>query len=345
MYKRNLDVSIFPVSDNVDLSCYDKISDDFFNWIKDRAQNRYSGIDKNTKCIQLWHLRGSDSCPTSQSYLYTFHEINGTTPIERSICGLHEKTIFSSNFSRDNFSLDIKTKELGIPDPHVESCPLGFDEDIIKLDKKYFDDCVHFILIGKWESRKNTEQIIRNWLSLFGNKKGYRLTCLVDNPFFKREIMDTLIAKVLNKKDYFNITFLPHLKTNSEMTDLYNSADIDLSGLSSAEGWNLPSFNSTCLGKWSCVMNHTSHKDWATSDNSILVEPTGIREPYDGAFFKKGDEYNQGTIFDLSDEVLRQTILKSVDFAKKPNPNGENLRQIFTYDRTLEILLSHCGIT
>ena len=68
----------------------------------------------------------------------------------------------------------------------------------------------------------------------------------------------------LGGKTYKNINFLPHLKTNSEMNELYNSIDINLSGLSGAEGWNLPAFNSTCLGKWSIVLNATSHKDWAT---------------------------------------------------------------------------------
>lgn len=336
IYRSGLDVSIFPISDTVDLSCFDKIDNDFFEWLKDRIKNRYSGIDKDTKCLQLWHLRGSDSCPTSRSNLFTFHEIMGTTDTEKAICSLHDNVIFSSSFSKGVFFAN------GVQ--NVNSCPIGLDPDIVKLDKKYFDDCVHFILIGKWEQRKNTELIIKSWLELFGNKKEYRLTCLVDNPFFKKEIMEQLVAKTLGGKDYYNITFLPRLKTNSEMLDLYNSADIDLSGLSSSEGWNLPAFNASCLGKWSCVLNHSAHKDWATSENCILAEPSGQRDPWDGAFFKQGEDFNQGKIFDVTPDIIKATINKSLDFAKKPNPNGEKLGQLFNYDLSLDLLLDMSGI-
>lgn len=338
MYRRDLDVSLFPVGDTIDVSCFDKIEDDLFKWIKDRATNRYCGINKDSKCLQLWHLRGSDARPTSQSYLYTFHELNGATQAEKTICSLHDKTIFSSGFSRNLFEQNGAT--------NVQNCHVGFDEEIIKLDKKYFNDCIHFILIGKWEARKNTELIIRSWLDLFGNKKDFRLTCLVDNPFFAKEAMDSLIARVMNhnNKNYFNITFLPRLKTNSEMVDLYNSCDIDLSGLSSAEGWNLPAFNASCLGKWSCVLDHTSHSDWATATNCVLGQPDGQREPYDGAFFNKGDEYNQGTIFDVKQDTVKALMKKSLEFAKKPNPEGEKLKQDFTYDGMLDNLLDICEL-
>ena len=54
--------------------------------------------------------------------------------------------------------------------------------------------------------------------------------------------------------------------------------------MSGAEGWNLPAFNATALGKWSIVLNSSSHTDWANSDNSILVEPNGTETAEDGNF-------------------------------------------------------------
>ena len=336
MYKQKLDVSIFPVSETVDLSCFDKIDDGFFDWVRNSVHNRYSGIDKDTKCLQLWHLRGSDACPTSKSYLYTFHEIDGATETEKAICSLHEKVIFSSSFSESVFS------KVGVK--NAAHCPIGFDEDIVKVDRKYFGDCIHFILIGKWEARKNTELIIKSWIELFGNKKEYRLTCLVENPFFKKEMMDVLVSNSLSGKDCFNVTFLPRLKTNSEMKDLYSSADIDLSGLSSAEGWNLPAFNSTCLGKWSCVLNHTAHSDWANADNCVLAAFDGQRKPYDNAFFKEGEEYSQGLIFDVSADTIKSTMLRSLEYAKKPNPSGLTLKETFSYKNCLDKLLDICEI-
>ena len=133
------------------------------------------------------------------------------------------------------------------------------------------------------------------------------------------------------------------MQTNSEVNDYLNSIDIDLGGLSGAEGWNLPSFNATALGKWSVVLNATAHKDWATKDNSILIEPSSLKDCYDDIFFKKGQAFNQGQFFDITDEEMENAILKSVSYAKTPNPEGLNLQKEFTYEKTVETIL--CAIS
>jgi len=334
MFKRGLDVSVFPIGDTLDISAFDLAPKLFIDWLQKSIDERLFGINRNSKCLQLWHLRESTNSPTSSSNLFTFHEINGATDTELQICNLHDKVIFSSAFSKNVFAKA----------PNAHYCPIGFDEDLRKTEKKYFEDCVHFILVGKWEARKNTERIIRTWINLFGNDNRYKLTCLVDNPFYQKEAMASLISKVSSGCELFNVTFLPRLGTNSEMNDLYNSADIDLSGLSSAEGWNLPAFNATALGKWSCVARHTAHADWATADNCILVEPSGSREPYDNAFFEKGGKFNQGLIFEVSESSMAEAMKKSLQYAKSPNPNGEALREEFSYSKTLDRLLELCGI-
>ena len=37
-------------------------------------------------------------------------------------------------------------------------------------------------------------------------------------------------------------------------------------------------------------------------------------------------------------------MMKSLDFAKKPNPEGEKLKDTFSYDKMLDNLLEICGI-
>ena len=66
--------------------------------------------------------------------------------------------------------------------------------------------------------------------------------------------MKSVISNALRGKHYKNINFLPHLEKNAEVNELLNAIDIDLTGLSGGEGWNLPAFNATCLGKWSVVL-------------------------------------------------------------------------------------------
>lgn len=314
--------AILPIGNNFDFTAF-RVNEAFFAWFKEKCASPFSRISRDMTTLQLWHINGSWDKPTDRSILYTFHELDSATVSEKMVCSLHDKVLFSSKFSSDIFAMS-----------NCSNVPLGFDRDVVKLDKKYFgDDVIHFGLIGKWESRKNTSKIIKTWVSLFGNNKKYRLTCLVENPFLKPEQYQALIRDALGGKEYFNITFLPRLKTNAEVLELYNSIDIDLSGLSSAEGWNLPAFDCTCLGKWSCVAAHTSHLDWATETNSIIVHPPSKRPAFDGVFFAKSGDFNIGNVYNIDEADIERTMLKSVGFAKKPNPEGEALGKSLTYER------------
>jgi hypothetical protein len=65
-----------------------------------------------------------------------------------------------------------------------------------------------------------------------------------------------------------------------------------------------------------------------------------MKEAYDGVFFHKGAPFNQGEFFDITDDEMQSAILKSLDYAKKPNPEGENLRNKFSYLNTTETIVN-----
>jgi hypothetical protein len=327
LYKKGISTSIFPKGNNFEFDAFDKLDEDFKKWLESSTNNRFLTIEKDTPCLSIWHINDSQDSIGRKSYLYTFYELNSPTDTEKNICKLHEKTIFSSSHASDCFE-------------NSSHAPLGFDEDFGKTNKSYLKDKIHFGLIGKWEKRKNTDKIIKYWAEKYGNNNNYQLTCCVINPFFKTEEMNALIANTLENKHYSNINFLPRLKTNSEINELLNSIDIDLSGLSGGEGWNLPSFNSTCLGKWSIVMNHTAHKDWANEENSILVNPSSEVDSEDGVFFQKNSSYNQGTFYSISKDEIISLFEKSESHKDKPNVEGEKLKEKFTYQNTLDCILN-----
>jgi hypothetical protein len=193
--------------------------------------------------------------------------------------------------------------------------------------------------MGKFEKRKHTEKIIKLWLKKYGNDNKYQLTVCVTNPFLKDDENKSVLVDCLENKQYKNINFLPHLKTNSEVNDLLNSIDIDLTGLSGAEGWNLPAFNASCLGKWSIVLNATSHKDWATKENSILVEPNGIEPAYDGKFFTENSPFNQGNIHTWDSDIVSQAMDKAVSKKGQINKAGEELKSKFSYSNAVDALI------
>ena len=329
---KKISLSYFPIGGKLDLEAYDTLDEELREWITYSFDNRFKKLDPDTPTLKLWHLNGSEVRVGRHQVLYTFYELDQPTLEEINLASLQDHVCFSSNYAADKF------ERAGVK--NISSVPPGFDRDFHQTDKTYMPDKVHFGLMGKWEKRKHTCEIIKAWAKKYGENYKYQLSCCITNPFFSTEQMNQTIAHCLEGKRYGNINFIPYLKTNSEVNDFINSIDIDLTGLSGAEGWNLPSFNATALGKWSTVLNCTSHKDWATPENSILIEPEGKEPAYDGVFFKEGQAFNQGNIYKLEEDKIIESCELAETYVGKKNTQGLKLQDEFSYSKTLDRLLS-----
>lgn len=331
LFKLNINTCLFPIGNKIDISTFNSITPDMKNWLEKSFEGRIINLSAESPSVRMWHLNGSESRVGKNQILYTFYECNEPTKQEVSLCKAQDKTIFSSSHAADVF------KSSGCD--NVEYIPIGFDEDFYETGKEYFKDRVHFGLIGKFEKRKHTAKLLKLWAQKYGDNNEYQLTCCINNPFFKEDQMKAAINNALEGKQYKNINFLPFLKTNSEMNELYNSIDINLAGMSGAEGWNIPAFNSACLGKWSIVLNSTSHKDWARADNSIIVEPSGKESIVDGMFFSENSPFNQGTMDTFTDEQFYDACERAINVSKDKNQKGVELREEFTYNKTITKIL------
>jgi len=331
MWRKDMQIGLFPIG-KVDASEH-KLEADFANWIQNSINNRFLFLKKEVPTLKLWHLNGSDNRKTEKQYLISFYEASEPTFVEKTLANLQTKTLFSSDYAAKTF--------INAGCENVAAYKLGFDQTFHVTGKKYLPERVHFGLMGKFEKRKHTAKIIQTWLEKYGNNPRYLLTCCVTNPFLPPEQMQQIIASVLEGKRYGNINFLPFLQTNAEVNDFLNAIDIDLTGLSGAEGWNIPAFNATCLGKWSVVLNATSHKDWANETNSVLVEPSGKIPIYDGVFFRENEMYNQGIMWDWSKESAIAAFELAEQKIGTVNEAGIQLSKTLTYENTLNQIISH----
>lgn len=331
LWKKNIDTAFFPTANTANFEAFDKADQGLIDWIKQSGFSRLKKLDRDAPTLKNWHINGAENRVAPNQYLYTYYEVDSPTEEEIAIVNSQKHTFFSSSFAAECF------RKVGCE--NVSFAPLGFDEDFHVTGKKFPDEIIHFGLMGKFERRKNTRQIIQTWLKKYGNNNKYLLTCLVNNPFFKPEDFKQIIADTLGGKAWSNINFLPTLAKNSEVNEVLNAIDIDLSGYSSSEGWGLPSFNATALGKWSIVSNYSSHKDWANEKNSILVESVGIQSCYDNYFFKENQPFNQGNYCKLSEESLVAAMEEAERRAKVINSNGLMLQEKFSYKRTINQIL------
>lgn len=329
--KRDLDIVYFPIG-QADLSAYDP-SSEFVSWLQYSANNRLKSFDRSIPTLKVWHINGAESRISDKQFLYTFYECDCPTDSELNILRHQQKTFFSSSYAAKSFSY------FGAKD--TSFIPLGFDESFkISSRRALPANTMHWILIGKWEVRKNTDLIIRTWIKKYGNIPDHQLSLCVTNPFFNNDQNNQLFNSVFGGKKPFNVNVFGTLKKNTEIASVHNAADFDLSGFSGAEGWGLPAFTSACMGKWPIVTNCSSHTDWANGSNSILVEPKGKRPCYDGVFFTQGGPFNQGNFFDFDADQLNAAMSMTESKFKTVNHEGLGLKEKFTYAKTVDKILS-----
>ena len=105
MYKKQMDIALFPIGEQADLDAYDKLDKEFVEWLQKSINSRYSILKSDVPTFKIWHINGSEKRITEKQYLYTFYELDTPTDAEKSIVNLQTKTIFSSNYARKSFKL------------------------------------------------------------------------------------------------------------------------------------------------------------------------------------------------------------------------------------------------
>lgn len=321
LFERKEQINLFPIG-NVDLSSQDQ-NIDFFNWIKESINSSLKEFKRNTPIFKLWHINGSLESYSNNQVLLTFYEVDSPTETEINIINNNKLVLLSSSYSVDTFS---KTND------NVKFISLPFDKFNFRKTSPKQKNGIQFGLFGKLEpSRKRHLKTLSLWAQRYGNNPDYVLNCAIFNPFLDPNMQSQMISQALNGVKYWNINFLNFMQHNSMYNDLLNNIDIVLA-MSGGEGWGLPEFQSVALGKHCLGLNAHAYKDWMDEKNSVLISPNGKIPVYDNIFFKEGLDFNQGMIYDWSDQDFIEGLDKVISrFKKDPvNQNGFELQSKYS---------------
>jgi hypothetical protein len=326
-------VFLFPIG-NVDLGS--QFPDEpFNNWLKEKIKNGLENYSREIPVFRLWHLNGSMESVSNKPNLLSFYELDEPTKIELNVAK-NNKTFFSSKYSCEIF------RQFGVETNYL---PLAFDSYNfqVKTKKVHDDDRIVFNVCGKFEKRKHHEKVIQAWIKKYGNDSRYALQCAIYNPFLGRNTEECnannhqTAVKIVNNKKPFNVGFYPLMSENLVYNEFLNSADIIL-GLSGAEGFGLPEFQSIALGKHAVLLKAHAYKDWATDDMVSWVNPSGKIPAYDGFFFQQGQPFNQGNIFDFNEEEFLAACESAIARVRKERINkaGLTLQETFSKEKFVE---------
>ena len=332
MLNRGIEPNLFTIG-QVDFNSQD-LDEDLRSKITELLTYSLSRHDREDSCFKLWHLNGALESPSQKQALLTFYELDDPTENEIN-AAKNNRTLFSSQHAIDVF------KDKGVECGYL---PLFFDHhNFNKKDRKYFsDDRIVFNLCGKFEKRKHHARVLDAWSRKYGNDSRYFLQCAIYNPFLSPEENDGVIQNSLRGARYSNIQILKPMGKNSLYNDFLNSGNIVI-GMSGGEGWGLPEFHSIGLGKHSVMLNAHSYKEFVDNENSVLVEPSGKIDAYDGKFFIENANFNQGQIYTWNEDDFIDGCEEAVKrFEASPvNEAGLKVREKFTLSRTVDSLINH----
>lgn len=336
LFKLGVDLNIFPIHGNADVSAFDKNGEFFNPKIKSSIENRYLTYSNDIPSLRIWHILDSEGKVSKNNSLLTFHETDQITEAEKNVLNSFNRIFVTSNYTKNIF------EEGGVTVP-VFFIPMGIElTQYYKLNKKYLEESICcWNLTGKVENRKKTKLAIRGWCKKFAGNNKHRLNLFTHNTHLTPEQNNALYADIFQgQQPPWNVQIFGPQQYNSQMNDAFNATSIviDISG---GEALSLPSLNMVGLGKHALIHNCTAMKDWATPENSTLIESVGMEPAVDNVFFHAGGQNNQGNFFSISendyldglDKVYQKWKLNPI------NEEGLKLRESHSFDVGTQIIL------
>ena len=137
--------------------------------------------------------------------------------------------------------------EQGYPADRVNVVPGAVEADCVPDPNEKPDDLIFtFCLLGRWDNRKSTTEILECFVELFGNNPNVQLIASIDNVF-ARDGLST--QERLNKFGWGNINniILKSFPSRSEYINILRHSHVFLS-CARSEGWNIPLIEAMACG-------------------------------------------------------------------------------------------------
>ncbi len=151
--------------------------------------------------------------------------------------------------------------EQGYPENKIKIIPEGVDSDFIPLENKPKNDKFTFVIVGRWEYRKSTLELIKTFNEIFGENNNVKLKLLVDNIYATDNIKNTKERLEFYKIDSENIEIINFVDRN-EYINILQTSDVFLS-CARGEGWNLPLIEAISCGIITICSNWGAQLDFA----------------------------------------------------------------------------------
>lgn len=234
------------------------------------------------------------------------------------------------------------TIQQGISPEKVKVVPEGVDIEKYKPIKKKRDKRkpFQFLLVGRWEYRKSTEEIIHEFVNQFSEDENVELLLSVDNVF-ARDGFHSTEERLKNIGITHKNVKIAKFKSSEDYISMLQNTDVFLS-CARGEGWNLPLIEAMACGIPSFYSNWGGQLEFAEGRGipvNILHELTATtseNKKYNSWTWGNPGNFAEPDFSDLS-KKMRKVFENYEFYNKKALKESEEIRSIFNWKNAANI--------
>jgi len=244
----------------------------------------------------------------------------------------------------------------GYPEDRVKVVPEGvdsnifypiLDKDLYKMQRKRLykscgipEDKFTFMVFGRWDYRKSTEEIVRAFNEEFKDDNNVVLILSADNPFASDGLKSTEERLDYHKLNNDKIKVL-HFPNRNDYIMWLKTGNVFLS-CSRSEGWNLPLIEAIASGTPSICSDWGAQLEFA-KNVSHLVNVPEERAPKNLCFVDEKQDLGVWgePDFEHLKYVMRRVYDNYEQAKKKAIDDGIHIGKVFTWNNAAEIASKH----
>lgn len=222
---------------------------------------------------------------------YTFFEMDRLTKLEVAHLNSLDLVLVPSEWAKE---VCVNSGVVSL----ISVCPAGYNPEIFFPVEYMPTECV-FLSVGKWEHRKQQDQIVNAFSRAFVKSDEVKLIMSMDNPFIDL----TLKKNSYKQKLGGQLQMVSRIKSHNDLARLMQQSYCFVAP-SLAEGWNLPLLEAMACGKFNIATNYSGHTEFCDKNTTLLIDPTGKIPAVDGMWFRENSKTNCGEWITYDEDQL-----------------------------------------
>lgn len=346
----------------INLTTIGKIQlDPYFEMYIKEAKKK--SFDENSPSLFIFH--DEHSIQAKGNSLFTFSIFETTKPkdesIEALINGPTTNILTTTKKHKEILSNFVKDKKIHVVNEGVDDCIFN----TIPIDKYIDTKKFTYITVGKREARKNTDIILKTFITKMKDKNvalishtfNMFINKVNDHPFknlncwsginplkhgFEYKGFDGKAHKFTHKECdiYFTTPTIPV----SMMSALYHSANVGIA-ISRGEGWDLPVMEMMACGVPAIATDCLGHSEYLEMENiptiqsDIYIKSFASEIAVDNMWFKGNQGEWDILDNDIFEGILTQTYDEQIKYQYKSDELADFISQNFSWNKSIQTLL------